>query len=167
MSRTLLHENPYFTVVLHKDGPQDWYRVEAPDAAMIVGRTEEGAFLFVSGSRGGRDALRGYEFPGGLVAPSEDPADAAIRELEEETGYRASDLSPLGWFYTIAAVSSSRCFVFEATVAPTGHQKLERGEDWTPVVLDASALQDLMAESAIRDASTLAALALHTARSRV
>lgn len=27
------------------------------------------------------------EFPAGLVAPSEDPLDAGIRELQEETGY--------------------------------------------------------------------------------
>lgn len=159
-----MHENPYFTVVLHKDGPQDWYRVEAPDAAMIVGRTANGAFLLVSGSRGGRDALVGYEFPGGLVGPGEDPAVAAMRELEEETGYTASDLSPLGWFYTIAAVSSSRCFVFEATVTQTGQQQLEPGEDWRTVVLEEGALGELVAQSAIRDASTLAALALRSAR---
>jgi NUDIX domain len=31
----------------------------------------------------------GWELPGGLVDEDEEPAEAAVRELEEETGYRA------------------------------------------------------------------------------
>jgi 8-oxo-dGTP pyrophosphatase MutT (NUDIX family) len=37
----------------------------------------------------------GWELPGGLVDEDEEPAEAAVRELEEETGYRAGRVEPL------------------------------------------------------------------------
>ncbi|SKB00023.1 ADP-ribose pyrophosphatase YjhB, NUDIX family [Agreia bicolorata] len=33
--------------------------------------------------------LSGWTLPGGGIDPGEDPADAAVREISEETGYRA------------------------------------------------------------------------------
>lgn len=41
-----------------------------------------------------------WSFPGGKPNPGESPADAALRELEEETGIEATYAQPLGlWTY--------------------------------------------------------------------
>jgi len=40
------------------------------------------------------------EIPAGKLEPGEDPIEAAIRELEEETGYRCGEIKRLQSFYT-------------------------------------------------------------------
>ena len=51
--------------------------------AVIV---EDGRILLAHWSQGGHS---GWTLPGGGIDPGEDPADAAVREIAEETGYRA------------------------------------------------------------------------------
>ena len=40
------------------------------------------------------------EVPAGTLQPGESPEACAFREIEEETGYRAGRLEPLGWIWT-------------------------------------------------------------------
>lgn len=45
---------------------------------------DQGRLLLAHWSEGGRT---GWSMPGGGIDPGEDPADAAVREVREETGY--------------------------------------------------------------------------------
>lgn len=58
----------------------------------------EGMVLFVRHTERSQNPTGTYGFPGGKVRTSESPADAAVREVFEETGLRIrpSDLVPLG-----------------------------------------------------------------------
>lgn len=55
------------------------------------------------------------ELPAGKLEKGEDPDLAAKRELEEETGYRAKNWTPLGFIYTSAGYSDEKLYLYKAT----------------------------------------------------
>lgn len=54
----------------------------------------------------------GWELPGGLVDEDEESSEAAARELEEQTGYRAGQLEQLITFQPLAEVAEAERVVF-------------------------------------------------------
>jgi ADP-ribose pyrophosphatase len=55
------------------------------------------------------------ELPAGTLEVGELPAEAAVRELEEETGYRAAHVEPLCHFYPSPGYTSELLHLFLAT----------------------------------------------------
>lgn len=76
-----------------------FYRLRTPDWANIIALTQDGqgrdCFVMVNQFRHG-SRTQVWEFPGGMVDQGEEPLTAALRELEEETGYRAESAEFLG-----------------------------------------------------------------------
>jgi ADP-ribose pyrophosphatase len=109
----------------------DWVNV-VPVLRMPSG--EEG-FVMVRQYRHGAELIT-TEFPAGMIEAGEDPADAARRELLEETGYRAGRLSPLGDVLPNPAFMTNRCFVFLAEdLSAQGGQTLDALESLDAVIL--------------------------------
>jgi len=156
-----VHSNPWFTVSLARDGEQNWYRVNRPDSAMVIGRTHDDQILFLHGTRDTTGAECFYEFPCGTVEEGEAPSEAAARETMEETGYAISNVAAAGLSVEAPGISSSVCHVFTADVVQTGEAQLESGEYWKTVLVSASDVPGLVSSGQIVDAGTLSALALH------
>jgi 8-oxo-dGDP phosphatase len=79
----------------------------------------------------------GWELPGGLVDEDEDPADAAARELEDQTGYRAGQLEHLVSFEPLPEVADGERLVFvgrdpEHVGEPVSSEEIARIE-WLPL----------------------------------
>jgi ADP-ribose pyrophosphatase len=55
------------------------------------------------------------ELPAGGLHDSEDPMEAARRELEEETGYRAASLGERARFWTTPGFTTEFMYLYEAT----------------------------------------------------
>ena len=77
-----------------------------------------------------RHATGGYlwEIPAGLRNSDETPADAARRELREETGYVCAALEPLTTFWTTPGFTDERIDLFLATGLVPGETAREDDE---------------------------------------
>jgi 8-oxo-dGTP pyrophosphatase MutT (NUDIX family) len=97
------------------DGQRHTYhRILSPTWAQIIPITAAGEAVMVRQYRHGVQRLT-LEIPGGLVDPGEDPADAALRECLEETGYRATQAIPLGDVSPNPALFANRLHGYFAT----------------------------------------------------
>lgn len=59
----------------------------------------------------------GWEIPLGGIRPGEDPADAAAREVEEETGWRPGPLRPLVYTQPSPGLMTFEHHIFRADSA--------------------------------------------------
>ena len=64
----------------------DWYFVDTRDFVNVVALTGDDELVLVRQFRHGTDEFS-WEIPGGMVDEGEDPLEAGLRELREETGF--------------------------------------------------------------------------------
>ena len=69
------------------------------------------------------------ELPAGKLDKNEDPMHCAIRELEEETGYKSENVIKLGSIYTTPGFCSEELHIYLAKNLVPGNHDREEGED--------------------------------------
>lgn len=137
------------------------FTVRTWDWVHIVPVAEDGRLILVRQWRQGSCSMS-TELPGGAVAPDEPAADAARRELLEETGYEAAALEDLGWTNPNPAIFTNRCHTFRATGCRlVAGPALDEGEDLEVVLATAAEVEQLVRQRDIHNALVLAGLALH------
>jgi ADP-ribose pyrophosphatase len=128
------------------DGYQcDWYYIDTPPSVMIIPLTADGNLVLV---RQYRHNLKAHvlEFPAGTISDGEEPEAAALRELQEETGYALTEgarLRPAGAFYSLPSETNKYTHVYLATPvtqagAARGDTEIEKYFDMSVVLLPAA-----------------------------
>jgi ADP-ribose pyrophosphatase len=101
-----------------------------------------------------------WEIPAGTLEPPELPQAAAVRELAEETGYRAGHWRQLAEFFPSPGILSERMSLFLAVDLTPGATRLEADEELVPVAITWDHALAWVLDGTIRDAKTLVALLL-------
>ncbi|MEM3661624.1 MAG: NUDIX hydrolase [Candidatus Micrarchaeaceae archaeon] len=100
----------------------------------------------------------GYELPGGKIEGKEKPEEAAARELEEETGFRAGKLTILFTAYLISGINSKKSYFYLAEDLHEGIPKREPGELIETIKVSKNSLMDMIKSGEIADCKSLACM---------
>ena len=149
-------------VIRRPDGTEGIYGVvDKPHYALVIARGDDGRFALVEQFRYPL-GLRRWEFPQGTVGLAAlDPPALAARELREETGLRAGNMTALGMLDVAAGMSSQRGHVFLAEGITHGDAEREHEEqdmrfDWFSGIR----IEEMMQAGVITDAQSIAAWTL-------
>jgi ADP-ribose pyrophosphatase len=131
--------------------------VEHDDCVVIVALDKEGNVLLVSQFRQptGKELL---EIPAGGINNGEDPAQAACRELQEETGYFPQKLSKLGGFYSAPGYCTEYLHLYLATDLVFDPLQAEDTEDIELTRVALADIPELITSGDICDAKSIAGL---------
>ena len=102
-----------------------------------------------------------YEVVAGMIDENEQPEESIRREIREEIGYEANELTHIATFYVSPGGTSERIILFYGEVSNAGRVSAGGGlasEDIQVVELALSELWEMLETGAIRDAKTLIAV---------
>ena len=128
-----------------------------PGAVMAVPILDDGRLVLVRQYRYpvGRVML---EFPAGKIDPGEPPFDCIVRELAEETGYRAAQWARAGVLHNAIAYSTEGIEIWFARGLVAGDTRLDAGEFVETQLMTADELDALAGRGELTDAKTLIGL---------
>lgn len=166
LSSNYLLETPWVRVIhdrlRNRDSGEerDYYYLTSPgEAVATVALTDEGCVLL---TRQYRHPLRRviWDLPAGALEPGEDPAEAARRELLEETGYRAGKLTRLAYFNQFPGSMNIGTHLFLAQELTWAGQQLDPGEELEVVTMPFDQVLEMVLKGDVVDGSLMLGMLL-------
>ena len=123
--------------------------VIAGDAVIIMPITENNEFIMVQEARTpiGKIVLA---FPAGMIEKGETPKNAAIRELEEETGYKAEYIKKLREVYPTVGYSNEKTTIFLARDLVKTNIHLDKTEDIKVIKVPIHKVKEMLRNNEIK-----------------
>ncbi|MFW6388687.1 MAG: NUDIX hydrolase [Desulfohalobiaceae bacterium] len=107
----------------------EFYILESAPWVNVIPLTRQNQVVLIRQYRHGIQSST-LEVPGGLVEANDTPKSAALRELQEETGYSAKEIRHLGMVHPNPAIQNNECHTFLAMQAEASFdQDLDEKED--------------------------------------
>lgn len=131
--------------------------IDHKGASAMIPVDKDGKILMV---RQYRNAIDQYtlEIPAGGLNQGEDSQTCAVRECEEETGYKAGDVYHLIDLYTTVAFSNEKICIYYTTGITPSVQNLDEDEFVTAERYSVEELTRMILEGKIVDAKTIAGI---------
>ena len=131
--------------------------VRHPGAVCVVPVTDEGEVIMVRQFRYAFNQVL-LEVPAGKLEPNEDPEEAAIRELEEESGVVANNVEHIGEIYTTVAIIDEKIHVYLATGLTYKNAHPDEDEFLEVEKIPLKTLVDMVMRGEIKDSKTQIAI---------
>ncbi|MBB6677676.1 NUDIX hydrolase [Cohnella lubricantis] len=144
------------TVRLPNGGTSTREIVRHPGAVAVLALLE-GRLLVVEQYRKPLERMQ-VEIPAGKLEPGEDPQEAALRELEEETGYKARSIRHLRSFSTSPGFAEEVIHLYAADDLEPTEVHLDEDEFLTCEAITLEQAERFMEEGKIFDAKTVLAV---------
>ncbi|MBD2068665.1 NUDIX hydrolase [Leptolyngbya sp. FACHB-671] len=137
----------------------DYFLSVRPDVALVFPVTAKREIVFVRQYRHGAGKVL-IELPAGTFDPQKESAEsAALRELQEETGYRATHLTKLATLYDNPVKETNKIHLFLAdNVELVSAQNLDHTEEIEVLLIPIDAVQEKLSQGEISVSGTVAAV---------
>lgn len=143
--------------VLLPNGQESKREVIEHNGGSCVLAIKEDKILFVKQFRYAVNEIL-YEIPAGKLEKGEDPKDTAIRELNEEGGLIAKDLSLLYVMYPTPAYTEEKIYIYKAEEFVSGKMHLDDNEFLVNEWIDCDTAYKMTLDGRIKDAKTIIAV---------
>ena len=145
-------------VILPSGALQEYHVFEISDAVGIVPVLPDGRVVLIGQYRYPHGRTH-WESPAGRIDEGEEAAAAALRECEEETGYRPARVEALPGFYPTNGISAHYAHLFIGhDCVPTGGARPDASEQLCPRVFTREEVEALLDAGKLADGFTAIAL---------
>lgn len=131
--------------------------IKAGGAAVIMPFLDDDTLIMIEETRTpiGKKVLA---FPAGLIEKEENPEQAAIRELEEETGFKAEKVEKIIEEYPAIGYSDEKVYIFKAKNLKKTKMNLDPTEDIVIHKIKVEELKDLYLNGEIHTSAEIIAI---------
>ena len=127
-----------------------YFTVEVPNWCNTIIITEDEKIVLIKQYRYPINKII-YELPGGLIEQNENPMQAALREMQEETGYTSNNIELISTVAANPALQSTTAYFYLATNAvKTQKQNFDEFEELTIELVDKTTIKELLTNNALQ-----------------
>ncbi|MEW6654300.1 MAG: NUDIX hydrolase [Bacteroidota bacterium] len=132
-----------------------------PGGAVAVPVKNDGRIVLIKQFRWPHKKIL-YELPAGKLDKGEDPQICALRELKEETGYSASNISRMGEIITTSGFCNEVLHIYLAKELVLGDHAREEGEEEIELAeLTLDEIDEKIRSNEICDAKTICGIQMY------